>query len=165
MKLLDLQISKSRAFTFTSPGVYWASCAACRACVTGFPLVVGFSIFFMFLSNSFSEKSTWDCMQSFWAIIHFAFPPPPPSDWFIAHSNVLKGWDTHCEWVRLHSHFKKPGLWGFCYSARHRRDAPLQTVAFPLSSAKQSRSFIDIPTTSTAETGPQVPEDSYRTWV
>lgn len=53
-------------------------------------------------------------MQSFWAIIHFAFFL---SDWFIAHSNVLKGLNTLYEQLWLQSNLENPGLWGLCYSA------------------------------------------------
>lgn len=85
-------------------------------------------------------------MQSFWAIIHFAFFL---SDWFIAHSNVLKGLNTPYEQVWLQSNLENPGLWGLCYSAWDCRDAVCQ--------------LLHIPTTRTAETGLQVPKDPYRT--
>lgn len=85
-------------------------------------------------------------MQSFWAIIHFAFFL---SDWFIAHSNVLKGLNTLYEQVWLQSNLENPGLWGLCYSARDCRDAACQ--------------LLHIPTTRTAETGLQVPKDPYGT--
>lgn len=85
-------------------------------------------------------------MQSFWAIIHFAFFL---SDWFIAHSNVLKGLNTLYEQVSLQSNLENPGLWGLCYSAWDCRDAVCQ--------------LLHIPTTRTAETGLQVPKDPYRT--
>lgn len=101
-------------------------------------------------------------MQSFWAIIHFAFFL---SDWFIAHSNALKGLNTLYEQVRLHSHFEKPGPWGFCCSAQDCTDTHLQTVIFPFSSAKHTHNFTCVPMISTAETGPQLQQDSSRTWV
>lgn len=53
-------------------------------------------------------------MQSFWGIIHFAFFLP---DWFIAHSNVLKGLNTLYEQLWFQSNLENPGLWGLCYSA------------------------------------------------
>lgn len=99
-------------------------------------------------------------MQSFGAIIYFVFFL---SDWFIAHSNILKGLNTPYEHVRLHSHFEKPGLWGFCYSAQDCTDAHLQTVAFPLFPARHSRNFIYFPAIGTAETGPQAHQDACRT--
>lgn len=85
-------------------------------------------------------------MQSFWAIIHFAFFL---SDWFIAHSNVLKGLNTLYEQVWLQSNLENPGLWGLCYSAWDCRDAVCQ--------------LLHIPTPRTAETGLQVPKDPHRT--
>jgi len=54
-------------------------------------------------------------MQSFRAIIRFALFL---SDWFIAHSNALKGLNTLYKRVRLHSPSEKPGLRGFCCSAQ-----------------------------------------------
>lgn len=78
-------------------------------------------------------------MQSFGAIIYFAFFL---SDWFIAHSNIPKGLNTPYAQVRLHGHFEKPGLWGFCYSAPDRTGAHLQTAAFPLFPARHTISFI-----------------------
>lgn len=110
---------------------------------------VGLSIWvwgFFFFYTFFSEKSTWDCMQSFWAIIHFAFSL---SDWFIAHSNALKGLNTLYEQVWLRSHLEYLGLWGLCYSAWDHGDAVCQ--------------LLHIPTTRIAEIGLQVPKDPYRT--
>lgn len=57
---------------------------------------------------------------------------PSLSDWFIAHSNALKGLNTLYEQVQLHSHPEKPELWGFCCSAQDRTDASVLTVAFLL---------------------------------
>lgn len=97
-------------------------------------------------------------MQSFGAIIYFAFFL---SDWFIAHSNIPKGLNTPYAQVRLHGHFEKPGLWGFCYSAPDRTGAHLQTAAFPLFPARHTISFIS--PQSTVEAGPQVQQDACRT--